>query len=129
MDLSLLAVNAVSDAHAASPDHSWELDLPEEPVEVTGDGARLHQILANLLANARTHTPSGTRVVTRLRPEADMVRISVSDNGPGIPRELQPTVFERFVRVTTRAAAPRGRPGSGCPSSPRSGRPTAGGSR
>ena len=59
VDLSLLAVNAVSDAHAASPDHVWELDLPEEPVEVPGDQARLHQILANLLANARTHTRRG----------------------------------------------------------------------
>jgi len=98
VDLSLLAMNAVSDAHAASPDHAWELDLPDEPVEVTGDGARLHQILANLLANARTHTPSGTKVVTRLRPEGSMVRISVSDNGPGIPAGLQAKVFERFTR-------------------------------
>jgi two-component system OmpR family sensor kinase len=98
VDLSLLAVNAVSDAHAASPDHAWELDLPEEPVEVSGDQARLHQILANLLANARTHTPSGTRVVTRVRPEGEMVRVSVSDNGPGVPESLQPTVFERFTR-------------------------------
>ena len=98
VDLSLLAVNAVSDAHAAAPDHAWELDLPEEPVEVPGDQARLHQILANLLANARTHTPSGTTVVTRVRPEGSMVRVSVSDNGPGVPDTLQPTVFERFTR-------------------------------
>ena len=98
VDLSLLAVNAVSDAHAASPDHTWELDLPEDPVEVPGDEARLHQILANLLANARTHTPSGTRVVTRVRPEGQLVRVSVCDDGPGIPEPLQPTVFERFTR-------------------------------
>ncbi|MBM6403306.1 HAMP domain-containing protein [Phycicoccus sp. CSK15P-2] len=98
VDLSLLAMNAVSDAHAASPDHAWELDLPDEPVEVTGDGARLHQILANLLANARTHTPAGTRVVTKVRPEGSMVRMSVTDDGPGVPVELQPTVFERFTR-------------------------------
>ena len=77
VDLSLLAVNAVSDAHAAAPDHAWELDLPEDPVEVPGDQARLHQILANLLANARTHTPAGTKVVTRVRPEGSHVRISV----------------------------------------------------
>ena len=63
-----------------------------------GDGARLHQILANLLANARTHTPAGTRVVTRVRPEGPLVRVSVADDGPGIPRPLQPTVFERFTR-------------------------------
>ena len=98
VDLSLLAVNAVSDAHAASPDHTWELDLPEEPVEVPGDQARLHQILANLLANARTHTPAGTKVVTRVRPEGPLVRVSVTDDGPGVPETLQPRIFERFTR-------------------------------
>ena len=98
VDLSLLAVNAVSDAHAASPDHTWELDLPEEPVEVPGDQARLHQILANLLANARTHTPAGTKVVTRVRPEGSLVRVSVTDDGPGVPETLQPRIFERFTR-------------------------------
>ncbi|MGL5863906.1 MAG: sensor histidine kinase, partial [Phycicoccus sp.] len=84
--------------HAASPDHEWDLDLPALPVEMTGDAARLHQILANLLANARTHTPPSTRVVTRLRAEADVIRISVSDNGPGIPEHLRSTMFERFTR-------------------------------
>ncbi len=98
VDLSLLAVNAVSDAHAASPDHTWELDLPEDPVEVPGDQARLHQILANLLANARTHTPAGTRVVTQVRPEGPLVRVSVTDDGPGVPEGLQPKIFERFTR-------------------------------
>jgi two-component system OmpR family sensor kinase len=98
VDLSLLAMNAVSDAHAAAPDHAWELDLPEDPVEVPGDQARLHQILANLLANARTHTPAGTRVVTRVRPEGELVRVSVTDDGPGVPESLQPRIFERFTR-------------------------------
>lgn len=113
VDLSLLAVNAVSDAHAASPDHDWELDLPEEPVEVPGDQARLHQILANLLANARTHTPSGTTVVTRVRPEGEMVRVSVSDDGPGVPASLQPTVFERFTRGDDARTRTKGSTGLG----------------
>ena len=98
VDLTMLAVDAVSDAHAASPDHDWELDVPDEPVVVTGDGARLHQVLTNLLANARTHTPEGTRVVTTVRPEGSMVRLAVTDNGPGIPDGLQTHVFERFTR-------------------------------
>jgi len=113
VDLSLLAMNAVSDAHAASPDHAWELDLPDEPVEVTGDRARLHQILANLLANARTHTPAGTRVVTSLRPEGALVRLSVSDNGPGIPDVLQSTVFERFTRGEESRSREKGSTGLG----------------
>src|SRR6476619_3582857 len=60
VDVSRLVVDAVSDAHIAGPDHQWSLDLPDEPVTVVGDEARLHQVLANLLANARTHTPAGT---------------------------------------------------------------------
>ncbi|SDP60299.1 two-component system, OmpR family, sensor kinase [Pedococcus dokdonensis] len=98
VDLSLLAMDAVSDAHAASPDHRWELDLPDEPVEVTGDSARLHQVVANLLANARTHTPAGTRVVTSVKPDGRWVRLSVTDDGPGVPEALQRNVFQRFTR-------------------------------
>lgn len=98
VDLSLVAMDAVSDAHAAAPGHHWELDLPDEPIEVPGDQARLHQVLANLLANARTHTPAGTRVVTSLRRDGDRVRLSVSDDGPGVPHTLQENVFERFTR-------------------------------
>lgn len=98
VDLSMIAVDAVSDARAASPRHRWQLDLSDEPVTVRGDRARLHQVLTNLLANARTHTPEGTRVVTSVRPEGTMVRLSVTDNGPGIPEALQRNVFERFTR-------------------------------
>ncbi len=98
VDLSMLVINAVSDAHAAAPDHRWGLDLPPEPVEVQGDPARLHQIVANLLGNARTHTPRYTVVTTAVRTEDDWVRISVHDNGPGVPESLQQNVFERFAR-------------------------------
>ncbi len=98
VDLTLLAMDAVSDAHAAAPDHRWELDLPDEPVEVEGDQARLHQVVANLLANARTHTPPGTTVVTAIRPEGRWIKVSVSDDGPGVPYALQRNVFQRFTR-------------------------------
>ncbi|WP_353952266.1 HAMP domain-containing sensor histidine kinase [Knoellia sp. S7-12] len=111
VDLSLLAMDAVSDAHAAAPGHQWELDLPDEPVEVDGDQARLHQVLANLLANARTHTPAGTRVVTSLRRDADWVKLTVADDGPGVPETLQESVFERFTRgdeARTRASGSTG---------------------
>lgn len=98
VDLSMLVINAVSDAHAAAPDHRWGLDLPPEPVEVRGDPARLHQVVANLLGNARTHTPKYTAVTTSVRPEGAWVRIAVHDNGPGVPSALQGKVFERFAR-------------------------------
>ncbi len=98
VDLSRLAVDAVSDAHVAGPDHQWELDLPEEPVIVTGDAARLHQVVTNLLANARIHTCAGTVVTTRLSTEPAHSVLQVIDNGQGIPAELQSEVFERFAR-------------------------------
>jgi two-component system OmpR family sensor kinase len=98
VDLSRLAVDAVSDALVAGPDHQWELDLPEEPVVVTGDAARLHQVMTNLLANARIHTAAGTVVTTRLTTEPAHSVLQVIDNGPGIPTELQSEVFERFAR-------------------------------
>ena len=98
VDLSSLAVDAVSDAHVAGPDHQWELDLPDEPVVVTGDAARLHQVMTNLLANARIHTGAGTVVTARLTTEPVHAVLQVIDDGPGIPSGLQSEVFERFAR-------------------------------
>jgi two-component system OmpR family sensor kinase len=113
VDLSRLAVDAVSDAHAAAPSHRWELDLPECPVQVTGDRARLHQVVANLLANARTHTPQGTVVTTSLRQADGWVRLSVHDTGPGVPAPLQRTVFDRFTRGDTARVRVTGSTGLG----------------
>jgi two-component system, OmpR family, sensor kinase len=113
VDLSLLAVDAVSDAHVAGPDHQWELDLPEEPVLVTGDAARLHQVLTNLLANARVHTGAGTVVTTRLSAEPTENVLQVIDNGPGIPTALQSEVFERFARGDTSRSRKGGSTGLG----------------
>jgi two-component system, OmpR family, sensor kinase len=98
VDLSPLLVDAVSDAHATGPDHRWELELPDEPVTVSGDAPRLHQVVANLLANARTHTPAGTNVTVRLTADGDRAVLTVLDDGPGIPAALLPDVFERFAR-------------------------------
>ncbi|WP_425464688.1 sensor histidine kinase [Nocardia yunnanensis] len=99
VDLTQLTVDAVSDAHVAGPDLKWQLELPPEPIVITGDSARLHQVLANLLANARTHTGPGTTVTTALSGDGrGGARWRVTDNGPGIPADLQPEVFERFAR-------------------------------
>ena len=99
VDLSSMVVDAVSDAHIAGPDHRWSLDLPDEPVVVTGDGPRLHQVLANLLANCRAHTPAGTSVTVSLAGDgAGGATLAVVDDGPGIPWQHQPEIFGRFVR-------------------------------
>ncbi|MFT3832700.1 MAG: HAMP domain-containing sensor histidine kinase [Micropruina sp.] len=98
-DLTEIVLNATSDARVAGPDHRWSLALPNEPVFALGDRYRLHQVLANLLANARTHTPAGTRVETAVTVADGMAVITVTDDGPGVPPELQATVFERFTRA------------------------------
>ncbi|MEV5571645.1 ATP-binding protein, partial [Spirillospora sp. NPDC052269] len=100
VDLTRMVLDAVADARAAGPDHRWTMELPEEPVTLRGDEHRLHQMLANLLANARTHTPPGTRVTVRLeRPRVGGGAVlEVEDDGPGVPADLRDEVFERFVR-------------------------------
>lgn len=108
-DLSPLVIDAVSDARAADrapggssgAAHHWRLELPEVPATVSADPTRIQQVLVNLLANARTHTPPGTTVTVRVREargELPWVTLEVQDNGPGIPAELRPHVFERFAR-------------------------------
>jgi two-component system OmpR family sensor kinase len=100
VDLTRLAIDATSDARAAAGGHRWLLELPDEPILVRGDEHRLHQVLANLMSNAAKHTPKGTVVTLALTAgqAPGMVELSVTDDGPGIPPELQPTLFERFVR-------------------------------
>jgi len=100
VDLSRLCIDVTSDAHAARADHRWQLDLPDDPVVVTGDEHRLHQVLANLLSNAGKHTPAGTTVTVTLA-DSDPVLLNVHDDGPGIPAELIPELFERFSRADT----------------------------
>jgi len=100
VDLTRLAIDATSDARVAASGHRWLLELPDEPVMVRGDEHRLHQVLANLMSNAAKHTPRDTVVTVALAvgEEPGTVELSVTDDGPGIPPELQPTLFERFVR-------------------------------
>ncbi|UIP57646.1 sensor histidine kinase [Agromyces marinus] len=104
VDLGRLVADAVGDAQVASPDHSWRVDAPASEVVVDGDASRLHQAVANLLANARVHTPEGTEVVVGLSVPtaadggAERARITVADDGPGIDEGVRASLFERFVR-------------------------------
>ena len=113
VDLSILLVGAVSDAHAAGPGHTWRLDLPDDPVVVLGEAARLTQVAVNLLGNARAHTPPGTIVSTKLTVRGGWAVLTVADNGPGVPETLQPEVFERFARGDSSRSRAAGSTGLG----------------
>ncbi|MFE7630686.1 sensor histidine kinase [Kocuria sp. NPDC057446] len=113
-DLGELVLEALTDASAAGPDHDWAPDVPEEPVPVRADVAQLHQVLANLLSNARKHTPPGTAVTAAVRTTPDgWAEASVLDAGPGIPREFRSRLFERFSRLDTSRQTREGSTGLG----------------
>ena len=98
VDLTRLLLEAVADARVLAPDHKWQLALPDEPVTVVGDDARLHQVITNLLNNAHSHTPAGTTVRVAASYEDHDVTIEVHDDGPGLPPELVDEAFDRFTR-------------------------------
>ena len=97
VDLTRLVLESVADARVVARDHQWSLDLPEEPVAVRGDAERLQQVLTNLLANARVHTPPGTAVRVSLSVDNQHAQLEVLDDGPGIASDLLPRVQERFA--------------------------------
>ncbi len=113
VDITMLAIETISDANAAGPNHRWMLDLPEEPAEMIGDEARIRQVLINLLANARRHTPPGTTVTTTVKADNNQIAISVTDNGPGIKPDLLPHIFERFIRGDSARTRTEGSTGLG----------------
>ncbi|MFN8075115.1 MAG: HAMP domain-containing sensor histidine kinase [Kineosporiaceae bacterium] len=113
VDLVEVCADAFADAGVAGPEHDWALDVPDDPVLVVGDAERLHQVVANLLANARTHTPPGTRVRLALRSLGPDVELSVSDDGPGIAPDVLPHVFGRFVRADSSRSRAAGSTGLG----------------
>ncbi|MFF7172213.1 ATP-binding protein [Streptomyces pseudovenezuelae] len=112
-DLIPLVVDTISDARAAGMDHNWRLDLPDEPALVSGDAARLQQVLINLLGNARKHTPPGTTVTARVQRRGPWMCVDVEDNGQGIPSDLLPHVFERFARGDSARSRATGSTGLG----------------
>jgi len=115
VDLTRILTDTLSDAHAASQNHDWLFEAPEEPVVVPGDAARLHQVIVNLLANARVHTPAGTQVIASVHPVEGkpLVEIRVTDNGPGIDEKVLPAVFERFARGDSSRSRTAGSTGLG----------------
>ena len=98
VDLSHLIDECVASARAAGPEHPITVQAVDD-LYVLGDNKRIHQALANLLANARTHTPKGVQIKVIAASEEKEITVSVKDNGPGLNEGDQTRIFERFFRV------------------------------
>ena len=109
--LDLLAGDGVSDALAVEPDRP--ITLAAVPVTVLGDEQRLREVVANLVTNARVHTPPGTQVRVEVAEDSGTARLSVADDGPGMPPDVVSHVFERFYRGDTSRVRTTGGAGLG----------------
>lgn len=112
VDLLTLAADAVADAGAIDPERPVRLvtgSLGETPPVVTGDEARLRQVLGNLMSNALRYTPAGSPIEVRVGLDGADALLEVSDSGPGLAPEDAERIFERFYRAdpsrTRRGAA------------------------
>ncbi|MGH2717897.1 MAG: sensor histidine kinase, partial [Actinomycetota bacterium] len=112
VDLGALAADSVQAAKTIEPERSITLEV-EGSVEVLGDRHRLRQVIDNLLANVRTHTPAGTPAAVTVRQERDRALIEVADSGPGIDPAVGAQIFERFFRADPSRARDRGGAGLG----------------
>ena len=99
VNLSKLVSDAVESARAAGPNHVVRFNMPSQEIYALGDNDRIHQVVANLLANARTHTPANTTIDVSLIQSDDGVRIRIADDGPGLSKADQERIFERFYRA------------------------------
>jgi len=97
-DLSTLVNEAVTSATASGPDHSVTSQITPGVMTI-GDADKIYQVVTNLLANARAHTPAGTSIKVSVGSNETGAFVSVADNGPGLSKEDQARIFERFFRV------------------------------
>jgi two-component system, OmpR family, sensor kinase len=98
VDLQALAADAVADARAIEPDRSVVLQ-GGDPVLVLGDHDRLLQVVGNLLANVRDHTPRGTSCTVAVTAAEEWAALSVRDRGPGVDERTREHMFDRFWRA------------------------------
>lgn len=98
VNLSELVQEAVTSAQAAGPDHTITTNISPS-VATKGDADKIYQVVTNLLANARAHTPAGTTITVSTFTDGKDSFVTVADSGPGLSAEDQARIFERFYRV------------------------------
>jgi len=98
VDLGSLAREVIREFAPRADRHGSRLELrtPEQPVIASGDPDRVRQVIRILLDNALTHTPEGTKVTVTTYSVNRRAELTVSDDGPGIPRRAHGRIFERF---------------------------------
>jgi two-component system OmpR family sensor kinase len=112
VELVSLVSESVRTATAVGPE--WPVRFwAARPVEVDGDKDRLRQVIDNLLANVRAHTPEGTHATVRIEQVGNDAEIEVRDAGPGMPDDDARRVFERFYRADHARSRTRGGSGLG----------------
>lgn len=99
VNLSKVVSECVASARAAGPTHPITISAAVDEVFALGDETRIYQVIANLLINARVHTPIGTSIAVALNQSDDGVAISITDHGNGLTKDDQAKIFERFFRV------------------------------
>lgn len=100
IDLAEVVENAFETHPHLVAEHELRLDLPTDPTPVNGSQKALERILVNLVGNAAKYSPTGTRVTVSVRRDRDQVRLTVDDEGAGVPPELREQIFTRFFRGT-----------------------------
>ena len=113
VNLNELIHSASESARASSPEHQISMILPDEELFILGDRNRIFQVVANLLENARNHTPAGSSIQVSLTESEDEIKIEVADNGPGIDKHDLERIFERFYRADSSRTRTRKSEGSG----------------
>lgn len=99
--ISEIVAQALETSRGAIKDgnHSLKVSLPQEPVSVMGDGARLAQALINLLDNASRHCPDGSYISLSARQDGQHILMAVSDSGPGLAQSHFDRVFDAFHQI------------------------------
>lgn len=113
VDVVSVINDVVSDSLAADPDRHISVSTTAPSIKVIGDANRLHQVLVNLVTNARVHTPNDAAIAIYATQDEQQVTIAISDTGEGMPDAVREKIFDRFYRSDAGRSRDRGGSGLG----------------
>jgi signal transduction histidine kinase len=99
LDLRALAQRVVEEIQPLHNQHRVEIASYDAPLLISGDELRLEQVLQNIIQNAVKYSPAGGTIVVRVEASGDQARVSIADQGIGIPADDLPQLFQRFYRA------------------------------